>query len=204
MNGRALRLLLGCLAWAAACGAPLVLVTPVLAADALQPAPADETGQTAPPAETDAAASAGKGSGLPLPRFASLRTAPINLRTGPGVRYPVDWVYTRRHLPVEIVGEFDTWRRIKDPDGTEGWVHQSMLAGHRNGIVRGKPGEVQRLRLTANEQSQIVATLEPGVVIAVERCPQLQVSYCFVEADGLKGWLRREEFWGVYPDEVVE
>ena len=67
------------------------------------------------------------GTGLPIPRFAVLRSDEVNLRTGPGPRHPVDWVIRRRDLPVEITAEFDTWRRIRDIEGTEGWVHQSLL-----------------------------------------------------------------------------
>ena len=70
-------------------------------------------------------------TGLPVPRFVSLRSAEVNVRTGPGTRYPVEWVFVKRDIPVEITAEFDTWRRIRDWEGTEGWVHQSMLSGKR-------------------------------------------------------------------------
>ena len=74
-------------------------------------------------------------SGLTLPRFVSLRASEVNMRTGPGTRYPIAWVYKQRNLPVEIVDEFDTWRRIRDWEGSEGWVHQSMLHGRRSIMV---------------------------------------------------------------------
>jgi SH3-like domain-containing protein len=138
--------------------------------------------------------------GLPIPRFVSLRTSPINLRTGPGVRYPVDWVYTRRHLPVEVIGEFDTWRRVKDSDGAEGWVHQSMLSGRRTAVVT---GAIRPLRRDSADTAETVATVEPGVVVNVQRCPT-ESGYCRVEISGLQGWLKREQLWGVYPDEIVQ
>ena len=138
-------------------------------------------------------------TGLPIPRFVSLRTDPINMRAGPGMRYPVDWVYRRRHLPVEVVEEFETWRKIRDPDGAEGWVHQSMLTGRRTGVVK---GEVRRLRQANAEDGEQVATVEPGVVVSLQRCPT--GPYCRVEVNGLRGWLKRDEIWGVYPDEPVE
>src|SRR5579862_3380664 len=87
-------------------------------------------------------------SGLPLPRFASLRSDEVNLRSGPGVRYPVDWIYTRRDLPVEVIAEFDTWRKIRDWQGTEGWVHQSFLSARRMVVVT---GERRRLRADPDE-----------------------------------------------------
>lgn len=142
----------------------------------------------------------GAAAGLPIPRFVSLRTNPINLRTGPGVRYPVDWVYVRRHLPVEVIGEFDTWRRIRDHDGSEGWVHQSMLSGKRTAVVT---GVAQTLRRAGEDAADIVATLEPGVIVNIQRCPA-ESTYCRVEVDGLQGWLKREQVWGIYPSETVQ
>lgn len=157
----------------------------------------------AQPAAGDEAAQDGVGkpdaTGLPIPRFVSLRTDPINMRAGPGIRYPVDWVYRRRHLPVEVVAEFDTWRKIRDPDGAEGWVHQSMLTGRRTAVVK---GEVRRLSHNNAEDGEQIATLEAGVVVSVQRCPT--GPYCRVEVNGLQGWLKRDEIWGVYPDEPVE
>lgn len=138
--------------------------------------------------------------GLPIPRFVSLRTNPINLRTGPGVRYPVDWVYVKRHLPVEVIGEFDTWRRIRDQDGAEGWVHQSMLSGKRTAVVKGRARQLKR---AGEDTADLVATLEAGVVVNVVRCPN-DTAYCRFEVDGLQGWLKREDFWGVYPGEAVQ
>lgn len=142
----------------------------------------------------------GTAAGLPIPRFVSLRTNPINLRTGPGVRYPVDWVYVRRHLPVEVIGEFDTWRQIRDPDGTEGWVHQSMISGKRSAIVTKEPRPLKR---TGEDTADTIATLEQGVVVNLQRCPA-DSAYCRVEVDGLQGWLRRDQFWGVYPNETLQ
>ena len=168
-------------------------------------APAAKAPAAAPepvPSAADAARDiAGKpdATGLPIPRFVSLRTDPINMRTGPGMRYPVDWVYRRRHLPVEVVAEFDTWRKIRDPDGSEGWVHQSMLTGRRTAVVK---GDVRPLRHTNAEDGEQVATIEPGVVVSVLRCPA--GLYCRVEVNGLQGWLKRDEIWGVYPEEPVE
>lgn len=137
---------------------------------------------------------------LPLPRFVSLRTDPVNLRTGPGVRYPVDWVYMRRKLPVEIIAEFETWRQIRDIDGAEGWVHQSMLSGRRTGMIK---TSAQAMRKTNTDQSDTLAMLEPGVVVDLLRCPD-QGAFCRIEVKGVQGWLKRDQFWGVYPSEVVE
>ncbi len=139
-------------------------------------------------------------SGLPLPRFVSLRSDEVNLRTGPGVRYPVDWIYSRRDLPVEVIAEFETWRKIRDWQGTEGWVHQSMLSGRRMVVVT---GGTRRLRPEDAEDGRAIAMVEAGVIARLVKCPR-DKTFCLIEADGLQGWLKREEFWGVYPAEWLE
>lgn len=142
---------------------------------------------------------AGRGSALPIPRFVSLRTDPINLRTGPGVRYPVEWVYLRRRLPVEVIAEFDTWRQIRDPDGAEGWVHQTMLSGRRTAVVTAAAA----LRREGADTAPELANVEKGVVVGVQRCPA-GGDYCRVEAGGIQGWLKRAQLWGVYPTETLQ
>ncbi len=138
---------------------------------------------------------------LPLPRFVSLRTNPVNLRIGPGVRYPVEWVYVRRNLPVEIIAEFETWRRIRDQDGTEGWVHQSMLSGRRTAAV--KASGTTPLYKGDTDQSEMLAAVETGVVVAVRRCPAA-TSYCRVEIADHQGWIARAALWGLTPTEVID
>ena len=137
-------------------------------------------------------------TGLPVPRFVTLRSDEVNVRTGPGTRYPVEWVFLRKDIPVEITAEFDTWRRIRDWEGAEGWVHQSMLSGRRAVVVT---GEVRSLRRSPAVGTPSVARVEPGVVGRLNRC---RGPWCEVDVQGYEGWLERGEFWGVYPEEVVE
>src|SRR6185295_15793867 len=92
----------------------------------------------------------------------------INLRTGPGVRYPVEWVYVRRRLPVEVIAEYDTWRQIRDPDGAEGWVHQTMLSGRRTGVIKVASATLRREGADAALE---LAHVEKGVIVSVQRCP---------------------------------
>jgi len=140
-----------------------------------------------------------QGSGLPLPRYVSLRAAEINLRTGPGVQYPIEWVYRRQHLPIEIIAEFRTWRKVRDWQGAQGWVHQGMLSGQRYVIVT---GALRTLRAEADVKSRPVAKLEKGVIVRLNNCPAVS-AWCQVEAGKFKGWLRKVEFWGAYPNEVL-
>ncbi len=135
-------------------------------------------------------------SGLPIPRFVSLASDKVFVRTGPALRYPIKWVYKKDHLPVEIIQEFDTWRKIRDMDGDNGWVHQSLLSGDRMGIVKGEVN--QPIRKEANEQSKMIAYLEPNVVAAIKAC---QGDWCEVAAEGYAGWLQRKFLWGIYDSE---
>ncbi len=139
-------------------------------------------------------------SGLPLPRYVSLRADQVNLRTGPGVQYPVDWVYQRRSLPVEIIAEYRTWRKIRDWQSTQGWVHQSMLAGKRAVIITGKR---RTMRSEPDAKAAPVAFIESGAVASLVECPT-GGPWCMVESGVHKGWLRKVEFWGAYRDELLK
>lgn len=133
-----------------------------------------------------------------LPRFVSLRAEEVNLRTGPGVKYPIDWVLKRRHMPVEIVDTFEHWRKIRDIEGTEGWVHQSMLATRRYAIVT---GEIRPLRRRPEADAPALARVEPGVIGNLIECKD---QWCQIDAGGFRGWVMRTEIWGVYPRETVK
>ena len=132
-----------------------------------------------------------------VPRFTSLRAAEANLRTGPGIRYPVEWVFVRRGMPVEVVAEFDSWRKIRDWEGTEGWVHQSMLSSRRMMVVT---GQVRDLSKRPVPETEVVARIEADVIGRLLECER---AWCRVEIAGFRGWLRRGEFWGAYVDEKV-
>lgn len=136
---------------------------------------------------------------LPLPRFASLDSSEANLRAGPGKDYPILWVYQRKGLPVEIIQEFDTWRRIRDRDGTVGWVQQALLSGKRSALII---DEARTLRTDPTGGAKAVAILQPGVVAEIAECGT--DNWCRIEVKGYQGWLRRDDFWGTYPDEVFE
>ncbi len=136
-------------------------------------------------------------NGLLVPRFVSLRASEVNLRTGPGVRYPVEWVFVRKGIPVEIVAEFENWRKVRDWQGTEGWVHRSMLSGRRTMVTI---GERRALRGDPSLGAKVVAQVEPGVYGRIEEC---EGEWCRLKITGSDGWLRRFEFWGVYPKEDI-
>ena len=154
-----------------------------------------------------AAAQSAKGvSGLPLPRFVSLKSKRVNLRIGPSTDYATSWMYTKAGLPVEIIQEYDNWRRIRDADGTEGWVNHALLSGERTAIaapwMRGKGEAVYvNMRRDPLPSSSVIAKLEPGVVFSVKECTG---DWCHVDASGTEGWVAQSEVWGAYPGEAFK
>jgi SH3-like domain-containing protein len=152
-----------------------------------------------PPEEKPAEkAEAAKPEAKAGPRFAALRAEKVYLRAGPGPDFPIQWVFVRRGLPVEILANFDIYRKIRDNEGTIGWVNQQMLTGRRSVLVT---GVVRELHDAANLTSEVVARLEPGVIASVSKCDP---AWCEVKAGGYKGWLKRDEVWGLEPDEVIQ
>lgn len=147
-----------------------------------------------------AAAAASEGSGLPLPRFVSLRAGEVNMRAGPGLQYPVEWVYRKKGLPFEIVAEHHHWRKVRDIDGDVGWIHKSLLTGRRTAVV---VGEARVIRGKPGVQSAPVARAEPRVVGRVLACPGAG-GPCRVDFGEVTGWIDRGALWGVYPDESIE
>ena len=139
----------------------------------------------------------GKGSGLPIPRFASLRSDEVNVRTGPGSRYPIDWVFKRKGMPVEIVAEYENFRKIRDWQGASGWVYQSLLTGKRSFII---PSKVANLYKTPATSAEVIAKLEPEVMGEIRSVPG---DWCRVKVSSVSGWLQRTEIWGVYKSEPV-
>lgn len=135
----------------------------------------------------------------PLPRFVSLGSDEIHVRTGPGRRYPILWVFKAERLPVEIILEYDTWRKIRDHEDQEGWIHSSLLSGKRTALVRA--AEPVSLYRKPDSGQRIVALAEPGAIVNLEQC---RAAWCKIEAAGYRGWLQKEFLWGVYGDEIVE
>lgn len=141
----------------------------------------------------------GLDSGLPLPRFVSLAAEKVNARTGPGSRYPIAWQYQRRGLPVEVVAEYEYWRRIRDHDGTETWVHKNLTSGKRYAVVE---GGVRSLFRKPDTDADVLLTAETGVQARLRKCPDAM--WCQVEIAGTRGWMPRNYLWGLYPGEVFD
>ena len=141
-------------------------------------------------------------SGLPIPRYVSLKSDHVNVRAGPTKDNDVAWVYTRSGLPVEITAEFENWRRGRDSEGAEGWVYHSMLSGRRTAVVTMKSREeLAPVYDRADPGSAVAARLQAGVVTQVKKCVS---GWCRVTGNGFDGWIEQQRLWGVYADEKVE
>lgn len=136
-------------------------------------------------------ARAATGAEAPLPYFAALHADKVNLRAGPGDRYPIEWVYVRRDWPVQVIAHFDHWRRVRDWEGTEGWVHEKMITQQREVIVT---GAVRALRQSPDPNAPMVARAEPGVIAKLDEC---RGDWCRIAAGDITGWVARADIWGV-------
>jgi len=144
----------------------------------------------------------GSATGLPIPRYVSLKTDRVNLREGPSKDHATIWVFQRAGLPVEITAEFETWRRVRDSEGAEGWVLHSLISGRRTALVApGKKGETFKLFAKPSVSADLAATLQSGVIGNIKNC---NGAWCLIDGDGFKGYIQQINLWGVYPDEKVE
>jgi SH3-like domain-containing protein len=146
--------------------------------------------------------SVGAASGLPVPRFVSLKPDRVTVRGGPNRDHEIAFVFTRSGLPVEITAESDNWRRIRDWEGSEGWVYHSLLSGRRTALVSAKQeNDLVPLYDRADAQGALVARLQPGVLATVKHCSG---TWCHISGTGFDGWIAQERLWGVYANEKID
>ena len=142
--------------------------------------------------------SVGPVTSLPLPRFVSMKASRGRVRRGPGLAYRIDWVFVRKGLPLEIIGEYEHWRRVRTFDGTGGWMHYSLLSGARQAIIT---TDRTSLRIPPDDTASIAARAEQGVVAQIKRCLP---DWCRIGTGDYAGWVRKRDIWGAYPDEIYE
>lgn len=135
---------------------------------------------------------------LPLPRYVSLKSTEANVRKGPGLNYSIKWVLVRKNMPLEVIAEFEQWRKVRDISGDEGWVHRAMLNGKRTATVLDYTHTMYKSDST---DSYPVALVEAGANVDLIECEE---EWCKVEAEDYRGWVERESLWGIYPDEEID
>lgn len=143
----------------------------------------------------------GRETGLPIPRFASLKANRARMRVGPAFEYAVKWIYQAPGLPLEITEEYGNWRQVRDSDGVSGWMHRSLLSSRRTAIVAPWLKDMAPLRAQARTGSTVEAKLEPRVRVRILSC---SLSWCDVNIDNdpLRGFIEKSSLWGVYPKET--
>jgi SH3-like domain-containing protein len=141
-------------------------------------------------------------SGFPIPRFVTLKAEKVNVRKGPSSDHPVAWVFQSKGLPVEIIAEFETWRRIRDSEGAEGWILQNMLSGKRNALIAPwRKDQFTALYYGASKQSAVIANLAAGAMGDIKSCDG---NWCNVNVGGYSGYVEQSMIWGAYPGEVLD
>lgn len=135
-------------------------------------------------------------SGYPLPRFMSLDDPKTNMRTGPGIEYPIDWIYYKADYPVKVIAEYGNWRKIVDIDQSTGWILRSLLSLNRTGlIINGS----QELIKSPDEQTKITVIAEQDVIGQIIQCQKI---WCKMEVGGFSGWLKQNQIWGTLEQET--
>ena len=157
------------------------------------------------PACAQGAASAPQASGLPVPRYVSLKADRVYIRQGPGTDHKVLWVFTRAGLPVEVIKEFEGWRQVRDSEGATGWVAQTLISGRRTALIlpwETKASPPPQIPLLSDDKAGAppVAIVEAGVIANIRTCDG---RWCYVSVGDYRGYVEQKKLWGVYDGEVV-
>lgn len=142
-------------------------------------------------------ATRGAVTGLPLPRFVSIKAIKAHARRGPSLTHRIDWIYQRKGLPVIITAEYGHWRQVVDCDGQGGWIHYALLSGVRTVLVE---SEVAPMRVRPETDAFEVAILKQGVVARLDECTK---AWCWLEAEKYEGWVAKDHLWGVKISEII-
>ncbi len=133
---------------------------------------------------------------LPLPRYVSMKASEGNVRRGPSLTHRIDWVFKRRDMPLQITAEHGNWRKVQDRDGAGGWVHYALLSGARTVLIE---RDMMPVHARPDPSAPVTAHFELGVVARLGKC---SADWCRISAGGYRGWAKKEDLWGVTPDEL--
>lgn len=140
----------------------------------------------------------GQVTNLPIPRYVSLKVKEANVRRGPSLSHKIDWIYKRKNMPLEVYGEYENWRRVRDFEGLGGWIHYTLLSGIRFVLVK---NELLEMRLLPSIDAQVIAKIPQHNIATLDKCTK---DWCRITDDGYKGWVPKSEIWGVYDSEFEE
>ena len=140
----------------------------------------------------------GQVTGLPVPRFVSMKSARANVRRGPSTTNRIDWVLRHRGTPLKVMAEYQDWFRVEDVDGEGGWVHTALLSPIRTILVQ---QDLLELREAPDTGALPLARLEAGVIARLGACVP---DWCAASVDGYEGWVLKSGIWGVGENELRE
>lgn len=139
----------------------------------------------------------GRVTNLPLPRYVSMKAQEGNARRGPDVRHRIDWVFSHQNMPLQIVDEFEHWRRVLDVEGQGGWMHFRLLSGVRTVVF---VADSVKLYKKPDRESEAISAAERGAIAYLDAC---QPDWCRVSQGRLWGWVEKTNLWGVGAAEVI-
>ena len=142
------------------------------------------------------AAERGPVTNLLMPRYVSLKATEANARRGPSLSHRIDWIFKKKGMPLEIYGEYDNWRRVRDAEGAGGWIHYSLLSGVRSIVVTASMANLHR---KSNKNSMVLARIEENYIADLGKCVK---DWCEIDAGKYDGWVKKTDIWGVAPNEV--
>lgn len=156
-----------------------------------------------PVAATATAWNKGRETGLPIPRYVSLRAHKARMRVGPSTIYATKWIYMKPGLPLEIIDEYGHWRQVRDDTGVTGWMHSALLSGTRTAVIAPWLTKNAMLRADPNPAAGAIAELQPRVLVSLQSCTG---TWCRVSVreHSARGYVRQDKLWGAYPGEMLQ
>ena len=132
------------------------------------------------------------GSGLNIPRMVSLKKVPVYMRTGPGLKYPIKYEYNKAHYPMNIIGEFNNWRKVNTINNIKGWIHTSLLSSLKTGLII----ETTILKKTPFDKSKSIAKLLPNLLVEIKNCNEIWCKILIIKNQSYTGWVKKRLIWG--------
>ena len=121
--------------------------------------------------------------------YLMLKNSKVNVRMGPGLDYPVKFIYKKKYLPVKIIDKKENFRKVIDHKKNSGWIHISQLKKVNSVIVLSN--RILFKKPTFN--SKPIANIESGKLFVLEKCKK---NWCEVSSQNHSGWINMDNVWG--------
>ena len=132
------------------------------------------------------------GSGLDIPRMVSLKRVPVYMRTGTGSEYPIKYEYNKANYPMNIIGEFNNWRKVNTINNIKGWIHTSLLSSFKTGLIL----ETTVLKTSPFDKSRSIAKLLPNLLVEIKVCKEIWCKILIIKNKSYTGWVKKRLIWG--------